>query len=362
MAEGEQSSEDRTEAPSQRRLQEARDAGQLPVSRDLGTLAMMAGAAMGASMLAPGLAVRMATQCAAMFDELDRISIADGRLGGHLSQAALSAALLAGSIIAPAMACAIGCTLLQTQFYIGAAPLKFDLSRISPLAGFGRMFSRRRVLDFLKSLLRLTILSIVLWSVLRHTLSASIPVLNSDVGRLLPAAGGQLGALVRPMLMLLVVSAAADVFLVRYQHMQSMKMSRQDLKMEMKQSNGDPFIKARLRRMREQRSRRRMMDKVKTAAVVLTNPTHYAVALAYERGGDSAPRVVAKGADLIAARIREEAAANGVPVVENPPLARALFKVELDQEIPADHYRAVAEVIAFVWKLKNRMSGATVRA
>ena len=126
----------------------------------------------------------------------------------------------------------------------------------------------------------------------------------------------------------------------------------------MREVDGDPFIKAKLRRIRQQRSKRRMMAKVKSAAVVITNPTHYAIALAYERLGNTAPRVVAKGADFMAVRIREEAAAHGVPVVPNAPLARALFQLELDQEIPAEHYRAVAEVIAFVWKLKARMVGS----
>jgi len=136
-------------------------------------------------------------------------------------------------------------------------------------------------------------------------------------------------------------------------------MTREQVRLEMRDADGDPHIKAKLKRIRELRSRRRMMAKVKSAAVVITNPTHYAVALSYDNTG--APRVVAKGADFVAARIREEADAHKIPIVANAPLARALYQVELDREIPADHYRAVAEVIAFVWKLKTRNTASGVR-
>jgi flagellar biosynthetic protein FlhB len=155
----------------------------------------------------------------------------------------------------------------------------------------------------------------------------------------------------RPLMIALACFAALDVMLVRFDHTKSMRMTREQVRLEMRDADGDPFIKAKLKRIREMRFRRRMMAKVKAAAVVVTNPTHYAVALSYDNTG--APRVVAKGADFVATRIREEATVHKVPIVANPPLARALYQVELDREIPAEHYRAVAEVIAFVWKLKT---------
>ena len=131
-------------------------------------------------------------------------------------------------------------------------------------------------------------------------------------------------------------------------------MSRQEIKQELRESEGDPKIKARIRQIRQARARRRMLAAVPKAAVVITNPTHYAVALAYERGSKAAPRVVAKGVDSVAARIREVAQAARVPLVANPPLARALYPIELDQEIPAELYRAVAAVIAYIWRLDHR--------
>jgi flagellar biosynthetic protein FlhB len=148
------------------------------------------------------------------------------------------------------------------------------------------------------------------------------------------------------------VIAAADIALVRWRFLRNLRMSRQDLREEARDSEGDPHIKAKLRRLRESRARQRMLAAVPKAAVVITNPTHFAVALAYERGQSSAPRLVAKGADDVAARIRAVAEANGVPIVSNPPLARALFRLEPDTELPAEYWQAVAEIIAFVWGLR----------
>jgi flagellar biosynthetic protein FlhB len=357
MSGSESSSEDRTEAPTQRRLEQAREQGQLPVSRDLGTLASLSGAALGAAMLAPAIAHRLADQSAALLDQLDRIRLVDGTiLGNPVSAVVFSAAMLVGSIALPAAACGAACTLLQTQFYIGGAPIRFQMSRISPAAGLARLFSQRHLLDFLKSCGRLAILSALVWSVVDRSGPATTALFNVDLSRLLPAAFDQIRGFARPLIIALAGFAALDVLLVRFQHTKSLRMSREQVREEMRQNEGDPAVKGKLRRIRMQRSRRRMMAQVQTAAVVITNPTHYAVALSYNNTG--APKVVAKGVDFLAARIREEADTHKVPIVASPPLARALYQIDLDQEIPAEHYRAVAEVIAFVWKLKPRTKTA----
>jgi flagellar biosynthetic protein FlhB len=147
--------------------------------------------------------------------------------------------------------------------------------------------------------------------------------------------------------------AAADLMWVRFRHARDMRMSKQNVRDELKETEGNPHVKARIRRIRVMRARKRMMAKVPTATVVVTNPTHYAVALAYDRADNPAPRIVAKGLDSLAARIREVAEANGVPVVANPLLARALHRLDIDTEIPAEHYKAVAEIIAYVWRLRR---------
>jgi flagellar biosynthesis protein FlhB len=150
------------------------------------------------------------------------------------------------------------------------------------------------------------------------------------------------------------VIGVLDVEWVRFRHTRRLRISREDIRDEQKETDGDPRVKTRLRRLRLQRARRRMLAAVPKATVVVTNPTHYAVALAYDRSRNAAPRVVAKGVDSMAERIREVARAHAVPLVPNPPLARALHRLDLDAEVPSEHYKAVAEIIAFVWRLRGR--------
>jgi flagellar biosynthetic protein FlhB len=152
--------------------------------------------------------------------------------------------------------------------------------------------------------------------------------------------------------------AVLDYLVVRFRHLRRLRMTRQELREEVKESEGDPQIKGRIRNLRMARARRRMMAAIPKAAVIITNPTHYAVALAYDETSQAAPRVVAKGTEAVAARIRAVAEEAGVPLVSNPPLARALFKLELETEIPAEHYQAVAEIIAYVWRLRGRAGAA----
>jgi flagellar biosynthetic protein FlhB len=356
------SAEDRTEVASEKRLLQAREAGQLPVSRDAMMLALLGGGALGAVALLPLAGRHLAEACAGLLANLNHVNLADGIGLDGQSPALLGAAMLVIAAVGlPAAGGCIACGLLQTQFYIGGAPLRFQFSRISPSAGMARIFSFAHLLDFLKACGKLGLLCLLAWSVLSRSPAAAIATIGSDIGIILPAARGMVENLARPLLMFLAVMATADVFIVRFRHGRSMRMTREQQRLELRESEGDPFIKLKLKRIRMQRSKRRMMAKVKTADVVITNPTHYAIALSYERGGNNAPRVVAKGADFVAARIREEAELHRVPLVPNAPLARALYQVELDSEIPAEHYRAVAEVIAFVWSLKTRLGGARGR-
>jgi flagellar biosynthetic protein FlhB len=362
MAGSEDAAEDRTEAATARRLEQAREQGQLPVSRDLTMLASLGGAALGAVSFAPLATRHLAEQSAGFIGQVGRVHVDDGAvLGAAFYGVGWSAAVLIGCIALPAALCSIGAVLLQTEFYVGGAPIRFQFSRISPMAGIARLVSSAHLLDFLKSCLRLAVLSLLVWTVLRRSPTIVIPAAGRDAAWLLEVARSQVEALARPLLLVLACFATIDVFLVRFQHARSMRMTREQVRLEHRDTDGDPMVKAKLHRIRQQRSRRRMMSKVKTADVIITNPTHYAVALAYASGGGGAPRVIAKGADLVAARIREEAGAHGVPIVPNAPLARALYQVDLDAEIPAEHYRAVAEVIAFVWKLKSKMNTPVIR-
>ncbi len=243
-------------------------------------------------------------------------------------------------------------TLLQTGFLLHAAALRPDLSRIDPLAGARRLLGPQAAVQVAKAAAKLGLLGACLVLALRRILpglpaeSAFSPgafyrhMLAQGWHLLLLLLGGQ------------AIIAAADLAWERFRHGRQLRMSFQDLRDEQKEGEGNPQVKNRLRQLARARAGRRMMQAVPKAAVVITNPTHFAVALTYERGSQGAPRLVAKGADEVAARIRDLARAHRIPIVANPPLARALYRVEIDTEISAEHFRAVAEIIAYVWRMR----------
>jgi flagellar biosynthetic protein FlhB len=260
----------------------------------------------------------------------------------------LCAALFAGA----------AAVLLQTKFLVNLGALEPKFSRVSPAAGLKRMFGSNGLVEIVKSLAKLGLLGTGMWFSIRADWPVLIRLPWQDPHSLL-------AAVARPSFHLFIagastqgIVAAADLMWVRFKHARDMRMSKQSIRDESKDTDGNPLIKARIHRIRVMRARKRMMAKVPTATVVVTNPTHYAVALAYDRANNPAPRIVAKGVDSLAARIREVAQANNVPVIANPPLARALYPLEVDSEIPAEHYKAVAEIITYVWRL--RQSGQAV--
>ena len=349
MAE-EKPQEDRTEEATPRRLQRARDEGQAPASRDVAVFASLAAALLAIWMVSVGKAGESTVRLSVFLARADSASLL-GREGWNLLYDA-SVPLIAPAMLAAGLGGAAA-MLLQTGFLVSAAPLQPKLSRIDPRAGLGRLVGADNVLETLKSLGKLTAISVALWHVLAGDMASLGSLLWRDP-RLL--ARHFMPSLLHIAVIALIVQgvvAALDLFWVRLRHARQMRMSRQDLLDEMRDSDGDPAIKARIRRIRQQRASKRMMAAVPKAMVVIVNPTHYAVALAYDRAVSAAPRVVAKGADEVAARIRAVAEANKVPLVTNPPLARALFRVDIDTEIPADMYQAVAEVIAYVMRLNG---------
>jgi flagellar biosynthetic protein FlhB len=223
------------------------------------------------------------------------------------------------------------------------------------MAGAKRLFSSRSLVEFAKGLLKLGIVGGVSWYLMRPEFDRLERFTGFDVMQMLAVLNDLSLRLMGAVLAVMTAIAGLDFFYQKFQLMKSLRMSREDMREEYKQQEGDPMIKGRLKQLRLERARRRMMAEVPKADVVITNPTHFAVALRYDQTAMAAPRVVAKGADLVAKRIRELAEEAKVPIVENPPLARALFAtVELDQEVPPEHYKAVAKVISYVMALRGR--------
>ncbi|MBR0649320.1 EscU/YscU/HrcU family type III secretion system export apparatus switch protein [Roseomonas terrae] len=339
--------EDKTEAASPRRLEKAREDGQVALSRDLVGFGALSGGVLGLVLSAP-LAVEMLRGLAGAMARAHAIPVMESAL--EMARLGLMAALPVALLTALG---AIAATFLQTRMLVSAKGLAPQLSRLNPFASLKRIFGPDGAVELLRTIIKLGLVGAALWHAMGDP--AELPrLLFLPAAALLARLGEAAADLTIAALLAFAAVAALDWLWVRHRHLQRLRMSRQDQKEEARESEGDPHVKARQRQIRQQRARGRMMAAVPKAAVVITNPTHFAVALAYEQGGEAAPRIVAKGADEVAARIRAAAGEAGVPVVSNPPLARALFRLDLDTEIPPEHYQAVAEIIAYVWRLGGR--------
>jgi flagellar biosynthetic protein FlhB len=243
--------------------------------------------------------------------------------------------------------------MIQHRLVWSAESLKPKFSKISPLAGLKRLFSSQALANFAKGIVKLVVVGAVMLALLwpqRYRLEGLV---QTDIlGTLLITRSLSLDLLAVVVAILFLVAAADYLFQYR-QWFERQKMSLREMKEEFKQTEGDPLVKGKIRQLRQARMRKRMMAAVPKASVIITNPTHYAIALQYDRGME-APVCLAKGIDAVALKIREVAGAHSIPIVENPPLARALHAtVEIDQEIPPEHYKAVAEIIGYVMKLRR---------
>ena len=354
MAE-EQDDSQKTEDPTSRRLDEARKRGQVANSREVNNLLMLG--VFSLSVLLFGGAAAGAIYKATMpFIESPDLVPADFEHLVALGWKLLGVLLMAGAVpLVLALIAAIGAGYLQFGLVWSADGITPKLDKISPLAGLKRMFSMRSLAEFVRGLLKLAVVG----SVAMFLILPEVAHLNKLIGMEMIQLLGETKALLAKLLIgvvsIVAAIAAIDVIYQRLQHMREMRMSRQEIKDEFKETEGDPLVKGRLRQLRMERTRRRMMAQVPQSDVVVTNPTHYAVALKYDPGSMAAPKMMAKGVDQVAAKIREIAKEHGIPVVENPPLARGLFAaVDVDEEVTPEFYKAVAEVISYIFKLKRR--------
>ncbi len=345
----------KTEDPSHRRLQRAREEGRVAHSREINTWFMLAAASVIFVFVAPSAMERLARGLGAFADP-QRFIVADGVMWEAVSQAlsGVVAALVVPFVIL--MIAAVAGSVVQTGFVFATEKIGFNASHLSPLEGVKRLFSLRGLVELGKSVAKVLVVGAIAVMMLRGEIDHVSQMATLTPEDTMAEIGRLVLRLVAGILAVLTALAGADYIYQRLHLMRGLRMSRREVKEEQKQAEGDPLVRARLRQIRMDRARKRMMAAVPGASVVITNPTHYAVALKYELGDSGAPTVVAKGTDLIALKIREIAEENGVPVVENPPLARALHAgVEIDREIPPEHYKAVAEIIGYVFRLKGKI-------
>jgi flagellar biosynthetic protein FlhB len=354
MADQEQDDSQKTEEPSQRRLQEAREKGQVAHSREVQHWIVILGVALAIFIFASQASNGTARLMLPFLERPETIPVDFDSLRRIFAGIVFSLVKIAVLPLLVLIVAAMAGGLIQTGFVFSAEQLMPKLERLSPLEGAKRLFSRKSFAEFAKNLAKLgvvgTVAVMVLWPMAQNAES----LIGLDQGAVLGLLKHDSLRLLIALLAIMALIAALDYLYQWFEHRRQLRMTKQEMREELKQSEGDPLIKSRIRQMRMERARRRMMAQVPKADVVITNPTHFAVALKYEVGKMAAPVLIAKGADAVAFKIREIADANKIPIVENPPLARGLFAaVDLDEEIPAEHYKAVAEVIGYVMRLRK---------
>ncbi len=347
---------EKSEDPTQKRLDDAHKKGDVAKSQEVSAWFSMMGTGLVVAVLGTYIAAGMARNLKGFFEHSHELSIEGGVLGRIWNDVGYT---LLGFLILPMLALlvmAVFGNLVQHKFVFSTEPMKPKFSKVSPLSGAKRLFSGESLVNFAKGLLKLGIVTTLMLLILYPQRDKLDVIIGLDPTQLLPLVRELALQLVIGVIVIMTVVAAADYLYQRNKWFEKQKMSVREIKEEYKQQEGDPTVKAKLRQLRMERSRKRMMAAVPEASVVLTNPTHYSVALKYDEGM-GAPVCVAKGVDETALRIREIAKEHDVPIVQNPPLTRALYAtVDIEEEVPEEHYKAVAEVIGYIMKLKNRQS------
>ncbi|MDA9463915.1 flagellar biosynthesis protein FlhB [Bradyrhizobium sp. CCBAU 53415] len=348
--------ESQTEDPTQKRLDDALERGDVAKSQEINTWFMMAGGTLVVSTFSGSVGSGLLAPMRNLLANSWMIKTDGKALLALMQQIEFAVLAAIGVPLLMLMLAAIAGNMLQHRLVWSTESLTPKLSKISPGAGFKRIFGKQAAANFLKGIGKLVVLGVVMTMILwpeRHRMEAMVRL---DPAAMLGASTSMTIHLLGAVVAALAIVAIGDYFFQYRSWFQRQKMSLQEIKEEFKQSEGDPHIKGKIRQLRQQRAKKRMMAAVPKASVIITNPTHYSVALSYERGM-SAPICVAKGVDNLAFKIREIAREHDIPIVENVPLARALYAtVDIDQEIPTEHYHAVAEVIGYVMRLKRGFS------
>lgn len=357
MSDGsEQDDAQKTEEPTAKKIEEARKKGQVALSREVNNWVMLFTGTIVISAMSPYIFSNIAEILKAYFERSYAFPSVPGGLDILLGEGFKHVMMIMALPMVFLMLAAFLSPFIQVGPLFAPESIKPELSKISPIKGFKRLFSMRSLMEFAKGILKLAIIGLVGVIILypyfdkfEHMIGLPMPVLLDELKSLVVRV--MIGVLV-----VLMVVAVIDLVYQRYEHTKKMRMTKQEVKEEYKQTEGDPHVKSKLRQLRAERARQRMMQAVPSADVVITNPTHYSIALKYDPEIMEAPLCVAKGIDEVALRIREVAKQHDIILYENKPLARTLYDVvEVDETIPPEQYQAVAEVISFVFKQKGKL-------
>jgi flagellar biosynthetic protein FlhB len=349
----------KTEEPTQYKLQQALDKGDVTQSQDVAAWLVLAAATAWLAIWGPAMAESLKRYMTRFLTGAHDMPVTPQSVEELAGDLGFEMLMSLGIPFALLMAIAIASHLIQHPPVFALEKIAPKLERLSLLQGFKRLFGKLALVNFVKGLLKTAAIAVAIGMTVWPSKEELLAMITLPVSLLLLEALTIMAQALVAALSVLGVIAIADYGWQYFERMRRLRMTRQELKDEFKQSEGDPIVKQQLRQIRLEKSRKRMMAAVPKAAVIITNPTHYAVALAYESGKMGAPICVAKGVDHVALKIREIGRANNVPVVENPPLARALHaSVDVDETIKPEHYKAVAQVIGFVMKLKGKVPSA----
>jgi flagellar biosynthetic protein FlhB len=345
----------KTEDPTAKRLGKAWEEGNIPVSQEVKSTIMLLAGLIVVGVIAPWVASDLSRFLRSFLERPESMAIdAESIRSLFISTIWRVGVLLAFPVLVLVIAAVTG-TVGQVGLVYTPKKLQFNLGNLNPISGFKRLFSTQSLVEAGKGLVKMLVVTVLIALLVVPTMSHPDKLIDQDI-RVTLAEIHRLIVLVLFLVVLVMTAlAAADYIYQRWSHKEKLKMTKQEVKDEHKEQEGDPKVKSRIRNLRLERHRQRMMAAVSRASVIITNPTHYAVALSYDMDAMAAPVVVAKGVDFLAKRMRQVAEIHEVPIVENPPLARALYAaVDIDQEIPQEHYKAVAEVIGFVMRLKGK--------
>jgi flagellar biosynthetic protein FlhB len=350
-------SDNKSEKPTKRRLEKAREKGQVARSKEVPSAAVLCGGLL--VLLYFGQTVLNALQFE-MKHQLNlrlpsEISIA--YVSGYFNSMALRTAWFLMPILLAVMVFSISANVLQGGLAFSTESLGLKFEKLNPKNGLSRIFSKNGIVELLKSLLLISVVSLISYQIISKHIALYPKLVLMDVQKLLHWTSTISFEIFIRVAVFLIILAIADYYFQKYRFTEQLKMSKQEIQEEFKETEGDPTTKGRIRRIQREMARKRMMTDVPNADVIITNPTHYSIALSYKMDSMEAPKVVAKGVGFLAFKIRELAQDHGIPLVENKPLAQTLYKsVEIGEYVPANLYKAVAEILAYVYKAKNMFS------
>jgi len=347
--------QDKTEKPTGKRLSDSRKKGSVAKSQDLCSAISLLTGTVGLMIFGPGMVEMMNTSFVTIITHMSEIQLTTDSLPGLLAISLKFFLQLLGPFLLTLMIFGIASHILQTGWVFADEALQPKLSNLSPLNGLKRIFSSRGAVELLKGIIKIVIVGWVGYVTVKGFIPNMIPLMDEEVGQLIAAIGHFALKLALRLTLAFAILAILDFAFQKWKYIKDLMMTKQEIKEEFRSMEGDPQIKGKIRQLQLKTSLNLMIKKIPEADVVLANPIHLAVALKYDHATMSAPQVIAKGKRKVAERIKEIARLNGIPVIEEPQLARALYKAaEVGQEVPYDLFQAVAEVLAMVYRLKNK--------